>query len=171
MSPEIKRILYATDLSENSSFAYLYATNLAEKHDAEIVVLHVFEQLTSSAQGYLDTFLTEENRGKLSRHKPEVLEKIRKRINVFCEKVQADNPQCVYRIQDIKIYEGYPAELILEKADELNCDLIVMGNHGKGIISQAFLGSVAHKVVRRSKKPVLTIPLPKEEKNFPIYGI
>jgi len=56
----------------------------------------------------------------------------------------------------------------LEKADEFGCDLIVMGTHGKGRIAHAFLGSVAEKVLQRSKKPVFTIPLPEEDTDLTI---
>ncbi|MEW6674360.1 MAG: universal stress protein [Thermodesulfobacteriota bacterium] len=171
MKPGIKKILYVTDLSENSAFAYLYATDLAANHDAEIIILHVFENLPSSARAILDTYLTNEQREKLSHRKPETIEKIRKRLNVFCEKVQTDDPTCTYRVQDIHISEGFPAEVILEKAEEFDCDIIVMGTHGKGIISHAFLGSVAEKVVRRSKKPVLIIPLPKGEMDLTVHNI
>jgi len=58
--------------------------------------------------------------------------------------------------------KGYPADEILKKADDLNCDLVVMGTHGKGLVRQAFFGSVAKKVLRRVRKPVFIIPLPKE---------
>jgi nucleotide-binding universal stress UspA family protein len=67
------------------------------------------------------------------------------------------------RVADILTCEGYPAEIILKKADELDCDVIVMGSHGKGIISQTFLGSVSKRVLRRTRKPVFIIPLPKED--------
>jgi len=38
-----------------------------------------------------------------------------------------------------------------------------MGTHGKGLISHAFLGSTAKRVLRRTRKPVFIIPLPKGE--------
>ena len=78
----------------------------------------------------------------------------------FCEKVRKDDPSCSFNIAAIEVCEGYPANTILEKADEFDCDLIVMGTHGKGLITHAFLGSVAEKVLRRSRRPVFTIPLP-----------
>ena len=46
-------------------------------------------------------------------------------------------------------------------ADKLGSDIVIMGTHGKGVISHAFLGSVAEKVLRRIRKPVYIIPLPK----------
>jgi nucleotide-binding universal stress UspA family protein len=64
------------------------------------------------------------------------------------------------RIKRTRVEEGYPAEVILRIADEENCDVIIMGTHGKGIITQTFLGSVAERVLRRTRKPVFVIPLP-----------
>jgi nucleotide-binding universal stress UspA family protein len=61
------------------------------------------------------------------------------------------------------VIEGEPAVEILRKADELDCDVIIMGTHGKGWITHAFLGSVAEKVLSRVKKPVYIIPIPKGE--------
>lgn len=50
------------------------------------------------------------------------------------------------------------AEVILDYADEVGADLIVMGTHGRTGIERAMLGSVTEKVVRRSPSPVLTVP-------------
>ena len=54
-------------------------------------------------------------------------------------------------------------EEILKQSQERNCDLIVMGTHGHGVIEEAIIGSTARKVLRRSKTPVLVVRLPDEE--------
>ena len=54
MPPQIKKILYATDLSKNSSYAFLYAIDMAKKHDARIVILHVIEPLPAYAEVYVN---------------------------------------------------------------------------------------------------------------------
>ena len=59
--------------------------------------------------------------------------------------------------------------MILEKANELECDAIVMGTHGKGIIANAFLGSVAKQVLRRTRMPVFIIPLPRGETDITVH--
>ena len=43
MIPQIKKILYATDLTKNSTYAFYYAIDLARKHDARIIILHCVE--------------------------------------------------------------------------------------------------------------------------------
>ena len=50
MIPQIKRILYATDLSDNSAYVFRYAINSAKKHDAGIIILHVLEPIVDDCQ-------------------------------------------------------------------------------------------------------------------------
>ena len=50
--PRIQKILYATDLSKNSAFAFRYAVNSARKHDASIHILHVVDS-RPLAESYL----------------------------------------------------------------------------------------------------------------------
>lgn len=53
--------------------------------------------------------------------------------------------------------EGRPADTIMEYADEIAADLIIMGSHGRTGLEHMLLGSVAEEVVRRASAPVLTI--------------
>jgi hypothetical protein len=50
MIPDIKKILYTTDLSETSNFAFSYAAGLANRYDASIVILHVLKDLSHSSE-------------------------------------------------------------------------------------------------------------------------
>jgi len=59
MISTIKKILYATDLSPNSAYVFRYAINTAIKHDADIIILHVFERIPGFAAGMLDLYLDE----------------------------------------------------------------------------------------------------------------
>ena len=164
MIPEIKRILYTTDLSPNSAYAFRYAINSAKKHDAGIIILHVVEEMAP--------FFEEERLKKISEKKiTEAVDRIKKRLKIFCDSELTDDPECVDRVLSIEVCQGYPPEEILRKADELNCYVIVMGTHGKGIIRHSFLGSAAQKVLRRVRKPVFIIPLPEEETDITFHDI
>ena len=162
MTPEINKILYATDLSPNSAHALSFALNSANLYQAEIVILHVFEQPTIGYAPMLDAYMDEKNRRSLfQEHAEDIKDRIRKRLEMIYAKELRDNPAYVDTINSIEVCEGYPAETILNMVDDLNCDMIIMGTHGKGILGNAFLGSTAKRVLRRTRKPIFIIPLPK----------
>lgn len=166
MIPKIERFLYATDLSKNSAYAFRYAVNSAENHDAQIHILHVLERIPPSAEALARNFVGGEKLERLyEAGRTEVLEKIRKRLEEFCQKEFRDRPDCSNRVASIQVVEGDPAGIILEKAEELKVDTVIMGTHGKGFLAHAFLGSVAEKVLQRTKIPVFIVPIP-EEKDF-----
>ncbi|MBW1801741.1 MAG: universal stress protein [Deltaproteobacteria bacterium] len=171
MTQEIKKILYATDISKNSAFAFQYATSLADKHNATICILHVMEEIPPQTKAMVEMYLSEEQREKISHDTEHMGDIIKSRLGDFCDRVQKDDASCVFRVERIEVIHGFPAAEILKKVDEFDCDIIVMGTHGKGIIGHAFLGSVAEKVLRRSTKPVFVIPLPKGEADIAVHDI
>ena len=168
MIPKIQKILYPTDLSLNSDYAFRYAINSAKQHDADIVILHVLEKLSDSMLAMLSSDLVGVQRKKTSE---EAMAQIKDGLRIFCEKELQNDPDCVKRVESIEVLEGYPADVILREAEKLNCDVIVMGSHGKGIISQTFIGSVTKRVLRRTRKPVFIVPLPKGETDINVLDI
>ncbi len=91
MIPEIKKILYATDLSPNSAYALRYAINSAKKHDAGIIILHVVEEIAP--------FFEEERLKAISEKKiTEAMDRIKKRLKIFCDREFKDDPQCAERV-------------------------------------------------------------------------
>jgi len=78
----------------------------------------------------------------------------------FSETASAEVESPATITDEIIIKKGNPEDNILQQAEERNCDVIVMGSHGHGVIAEAVIGSIARKVLRRSKKPVLVVRLP-----------
>ncbi len=162
MIPQIKKILYATDLSRNSAYAFYYAVDLAQKKGATICILHTVEPVPAYVKNYVSSM----EDIKWDRHE-EIVEKINKRLNNFCQKVDAQiGSPCVELVSKVIVRVGHPVEEILSVADAEGCDLIVLGNHGKGFLKQTFLGSVSRGVLDRARKPVFIIPLPPESENI-----
>ena len=62
MVPDIKNILFATDLSENARYAFTYASAIANRFGAAITILHVLEELSPSGSG-----IVSENAGRISK--------------------------------------------------------------------------------------------------------
>jgi nucleotide-binding universal stress UspA family protein len=171
MIPKIKNILYATDLSKNSAYAFRYAINSAVHHGADIHILHVLEirLLPASLPGdegtgtlYEGPLYVDKMQKIDAAQKNLAKKRIQKRLEDFCQQELEGNSDLLKRVVSIEITEGDPAAQILQKADELPADLVIMGTHGKGLLAHTFLGSVAEKVLHRIKIPVFIIPIPKE---------
>ncbi len=59
----------------------------------------------------------------------------------------------------IRVVEGSPAALIAKRAQTPETSLVVMGTHGRKALGRVLLGSVAERVLRTSKVPVMTVRL------------
>jgi len=156
MIPKIKKILYATDLTENSSHAFLYAVDLAKSNGAKIVVLHAKESIPSYVGAYVNRSVvpTQEELDATAKD-------IRKRIQAFCKETETKlGYPCVAMVSKVLVPYGHPPEEILNAAEAEGCDAIVLGTHGKGFLAHTFLGSVSSAVLHRTRKPVFIIPLP-----------
>jgi len=172
MIPSIKNILYATDLSKNSAYAFRYAVNSAQKHNAKIYLLHVIETMPSSAEGLISQYIGEDKLKKMRKDTEEhMVERIKERLRQFAERELKRDPKTLKRVVSVEVAHGDPAAEILHKADEFDADVVIMGTHGKGVIRHAFLGSVSEKVLHRIRKPVFIIPLPEEETDITLGEI
>ncbi len=163
MIPKIRKILYATDLSPNSVYALRYAINTANMHHADIIILHVCEDVGPAGRTILNLNIDAKRHQKIfDEYKIQAQNLVNKRLEALRDQELKEQPDYEDKVISLEICEGFPAEVILSKAEEFDCDAIVMGTHGKGPIRHAFLGSTAKRVLRRTRKPVFIIPLPKE---------
>jgi nucleotide-binding universal stress UspA family protein len=162
MVPQIKKILFATDLSKNSAYAFFYAIHMAKRDEAKIVILHAVEPIAPMLVNFEDfKYQVAKDRWE------ETVIKFKERIQDVSVKADArTGVSSVDLISNIVIRPGNPVEEILKVADEEDCDVIVLGSHGKGFLEQTFLGSVSSSVLLRTRKPVFVIPLPSENTNL-----
>lgn len=165
MIPQIKKILYTTDLTENSSYAFYFAVDMARKHGAKMIILHCIEAISPSVYAQVASL----DAGKMLREnknqeKKEDVVKIKKWLQQYCLKMESQiGSPCVDLVSEVIVKEGHAVEEILNTADAKKCDVVVLGTHGKGWLKQTFLGSVASSVLERTRKPVFIIPLPSEK--------
>lgn len=161
MLPRIQNILYATDLSDTARYAFGYAATLAQSLNADITVVYVIDELSGTGKSLLLDYLGEEKWKALHEHKKTEYQKtIQKRLREFCEGVREELKECCFAFSRTIIREGNPAEEILAEIAAGDYDLVVMGTHGRGMISSALMGNTARRVVRRSMKPVMVVRLP-----------
>lgn len=160
MLPEIKIILYATDLSGNSAQACRYAVYLADKTDARIHVVHVAERLPADALDTLEDYLDKSgNREQFLKSRLENSKRLLKeRFEKFWESLDETERHLRTRVVSLHVVESQPAETIVTYAKKIDADLIVMGTHQKGPL-QAFLGSISRRVLGISSIPTLVVPI------------
>ncbi|MBU4583095.1 MAG: universal stress protein, partial [Proteobacteria bacterium] len=141
-----KNILVPTDFSEDSDRAFLTALDIAGKGGSRIFLLHV---ISGTVQRYVSDYCIDE--GIVERVLSEGVvysnEKLRETIARFPES------RAVKVIPDLR--KGQPHEEILKEASERKIDLIVIASHGKAGLRKYFIGSVAEKVMKEAKCPVL----------------
>jgi len=164
MIPDIKKILYTTDLSENARHAFGYAVGLANRYNAGITVMHVLADLSPSADSLVVNIIGEAKWNEI-RHKNEqqLLETMQSRLRAFCDEVSSEFPACQFITDRVLVKIGIPVDEILKEAEAGDYDLLVMGAHGHGILSDALIGSTSRRVLRRCKKPVLVVRLPEDK--------
>lgn len=140
----VKKILCAVDFSENSPLVAGYAQGLAERLGAQILVLYVAPSLNQYVGFHVPPTSIENFVG-------EIVTGAEKTMETFIQ----ENFSGVAVAG--RVATGYAAEEIIALADAEGADMIVMGTHGRAGIDRILFGSVAEKVVKSAKCPVLTI--------------
>jgi len=146
----IRAILLPLDGSEHSLKALDLASDLAEKHRAKLLLLHVIEcrALPASLREFIGM---EHLAGPPEWAREQLLgEDI---VRAAHEKAQAKGVAATETI----IEEGDPAKIIVEVAQRENADLIVVGARGLSDLEGLLMGSVAHKVSHLAKCTVVTV--------------
>jgi nucleotide-binding universal stress UspA family protein len=141
----VRRILAPVDFSDVSNQALEAAAGLAKQLGSKLVVLHAVEPVYFAGTMFGPEInvpqLVEEQRRAAASAIEDILNRLERREIDATGLVQT----------------GVPHEVILRIADEKKCDLIVVGTHGRSGVSHFLLGSVAEKVVRAAKCPVMTL--------------
>ena len=162
--PEIKNILFATDLSENARYALKYAYLIANRFEAAITILHVLEDLSPSFLGMVIEIVGKNRWLELKkRNEEKIISAISARIDDMCKETWQSTPECPLIVQKIIVKTGHPVDRIMQYAGKEACDLVVVGSRGHGTLSEARLGSTSRRVLRQCRKPVLVVHLPQSD--------
>jgi nucleotide-binding universal stress UspA family protein len=143
----IKKILSPTDFSETAAAAARKAEDLAKAVGAELLVVHVLNEpafALAEGSGYAPPSVVEEYEAAM-----------KQKLSAFAEALRHAGTNV-----SAKVLRGTPHEAIATAAEAEGADLIVMGTHGRTGLSHLLLGSVAERVVRTSKTPVMTVRTP-----------
>jgi nucleotide-binding universal stress UspA family protein len=139
---ELRRILFASDLSAAARAAWAAARSLGAAFHAELVLYHAIPPLT----------LRDLPPEIFSRYTEAARAEAEQELGKLSAEAEGEGLKAAIRID-----MGRPADQILLAAEEEGVDLIVMGTTGKTGVRRLLLGSVAAEVVRLARCPVLTV--------------
>ena len=114
---EFKTILFATDFSEGSDFAFQAALSMARKYGSKLVVVHIINEPVDLRGFYVPHISFDKLEEEIEQGAEKLMEK-------FCRTHMQD-----FNNFETYVLPGIPYDEIIKKAESLNTDLIVMGTH------------------------------------------
>jgi nucleotide-binding universal stress UspA family protein len=146
--PRYKKILFCTDFSQNSDYAFEFAFGIAKRDEGLLYILHVIPG--NPQEAFVESLMPRDIVEEMHRViKEDVDNKFKEH---YVEKIEDG-----VRFEIVTKY-GREHDEIIKFARKEKVDLIVIGTHGSTGIEHAFFGSVAEKVIRHSPLPVFIIP-------------
>ena len=153
--PSYKTILYATDMGKHMRPVFLHATSLAQKYEANIIMLHVAEPMGTTGMAALELYMPDQMDNFRKDDLKSILASMKKRLEAFNIEELGEDSKLV---SNIAVVSGHPAEEIAKFAAAKAVDMIVVGTHTNDSIGSFFLGSTARKLIHLSDRPVLVVP-------------
>jgi nucleotide-binding universal stress UspA family protein len=159
MVPEIRKILFTSDLSDISKHAYGYALSLAQRYAAPITFLHVMDEESFNVRSsFLDPKIMEQIHNQTADEARTSLTGKRRDMSLIRSGIR----QSYGEESEIIVKAGDIVDTIIETAQKHRCDAIVMGSRRRSALSEAMFGSVVKGVLRRSDRLVVIAPPPQE---------
>jgi universal stress protein A len=147
-----KTILVPHDFSSSANHAAAVARDEAKSHGAKIVLLHVIELPHNLTP---DTALIPDQTGAPISVKDYASRNAEAHLDDIAARLAKDGTKPATYIRF-----GTAHEEITKFVEEMKVDLVIMGTHGRTGLAHLLVGSVAERVVRTSRVPVLTVPQP-----------
>jgi nucleotide-binding universal stress UspA family protein len=144
----MKTILFPTDFSENAIHASEYAGLLAQKFDANVVLLNIY------SVPIISEYQVPYNISDFTMEMKEISEK---NLQTFADKFIETTELSKERISQ-KIEYGFVSDVIIETAKSIDADMIVMGTKGASNILEKWIGTTAQTVMKTAECPVWIIP-------------
>lgn len=136
---DYQHVLLAIDLTPESQISAQKACSLAKQNSAKLSLVHVVESLPGYASGYVGTFDIEE----------EIKQEAKTKLTALGNELNIDTA-------NQHLTSGSPKIMILEIAEQIGADLIVLGSHGRHGLSR-LLGSTASAVLHGDHCDVLVV--------------
>jgi nucleotide-binding universal stress UspA family protein len=156
----IRSMLYATDLGLYAPYVLQHALALARTFNAELYVIHVVEPMGLFAESVLQSYLDEDVLKELhSQGLSSVMEGIEHQVLDGFRDELGEGNQDLQLIRTVQVIQGDPSNVILEQAQKMGVDLLIVGSHSHGAEGDTPLGRTAAKILQLSEVPVYMVPM------------
>jgi nucleotide-binding universal stress UspA family protein len=156
----IRSMLYATDLGLYAPYVMQHAVELARTFSADLHVIHAVEPMGLFAESVLQSYLDEQALNDFhSQGLNTVMASIEQRVLDSFREELGEGMQDLALIQSVRVFQGDPAQVILEQAAKLSVDLLIVGSHSHEAGVETPLGRTAARVLQLAKVPVYLVPL------------
>lgn len=175
MSTLIKKILFATDLSDIARNAFTYAVALADRFESELIVVHVIKKQPAFSADVVRMGLGEDLYKEMEEKKAQSARSvlIGKRTEahvigeqihqICCEAEQGLKRSKPLSIKDMVIESASISEEIKKIAETEACDMIVLGHRKHHLMAGDLGEGTLKKVLRQASIPIVVVPAPKEK--------
>ena len=143
---QVKTILVPSDFSSHAAKALETAVELAKVFEAKIVIVHAYLVQPPPSVSMQGGYVIPEG----------YFEQARDHAHQQVELLASQQKGSGVEVEG-KAVEAAASQAILEAAEEIAPDLIVMGTRGQTGLKHVLLGSVAERIVRLADCPVLTV--------------
>jgi nucleotide-binding universal stress UspA family protein len=168
MTPNIKTIVYATGLGSGAPHVFRYALSLARQYQAKIEIVCGMASFRQYSHEVAAIYIGREDTEEFHQQaRARVKTELEGQVEAMCKSAIIDDPDGYQYVSNIHVIEDSPDLAILQCAEKLTADMIVMGTHRKTTKPGALLGSCAFKVVHESSIPVLLVRIPEGFKDLP----
>jgi len=169
--PQVKKILFTTDLSKQAAHAFDYAVGLASRYGAGLTILFVLEDTPQVHGQDFKDFLGEKRWAEICKSYEEDVRKIligkkhesamiQQALGEMLASAQGQLGGESRTTDEIVVTQGDVVDCIVNEVRSRQIDLIVMGYHAKGGLEAALAGSVSRSVLRKVDVPVFLVKLP-----------
>ena len=153
--PEINTILYTTSMGKHTRPVFRQALKMAALYQAKLVMLHVVEPIGETGQALIQNYLAPDliknmHDEGLAKVKDNMKERV---VQFYEDEMQDMGEQFDVTIEQI-VGEGNRSDEIVEVAEEINADMIIMGSHN----SLGRSSRTTRQVIKYAGRPVMVVP-------------
>ena len=151
------KILVAIDFSDITVKVLKQSNVLAKAMTAEIYLIHVAESGSENiVYDYDLAVMSSIDTGEIRNQLAQRFHKEHKALQQYADEFRKEGIEC-----KALMIQGPSVKMLLNEVDKLAVDFMVVGSHGKGVISQIILGSTSKDLIKKSPVPIYLVPADK----------